>query len=286
MTLTEQSARQQSEPSIEQLQERARTLRKHIIDMTTEAASGHPSSSFSCVEIITALFFGGILRYRPDQPEWADRDRFILSKGHACPAQYAAMAEAGYFPEEELLSLRKLGSRLEGHPNVRRLPGIEASTGSLGQGLSIGVGMALAAKLDRKDYRMWVVLGDGEIDEGQVWEAALSASKYGTGNLIAIVDANTAQQTGYTAEVLPTEPKAAKWEAFGWEVAEVDGHSFDELLPALRRAGEAGNSRPQAIIARTLKGKGVSFVEKDYGYHGKPLSADERIRALKELGWN
>lgn len=272
--------------TVEKLTETARLLRKHIIDMTTEAGSGHPSSSFSCTEILTALYFGGIMRYDPKNPSWAGRDRFILSKGHGVPAQYAAMAEAGFFPAEELLSLRKLGSPLEGHPNVLRLPGLEASTGSLGQGLSIGVGMALAARLDRADWRVWVVLGDGEIDEGQVWEAALSAAKYGTDNLIAIVDANTAQQTGYTRDVMPTEPKAAKWEAFGWDTREIDGHDYDELLPALRWAGESGGGKPKCIVARTLKGKGVGFVERDYGYHGKPLTQEERLRALEELGWS
>jgi transketolase len=272
--------------SIDELRETARRLRKHILEMTTEAGSGHPSSSFSCTEIVAALYFGGLMRYDPDNPGWPERDRFIMSKGHAVPAQYAAMAVAGFFPVEELLTLRKLGSPLEGHPNARRLPGIEASTGSLGQGLSIGLGMALAAKLDRQAWRAWVVLGDGEINEGQVWEAALAAAKYGTDNLIAIVDANTAQQTGYTKNVLPTEPKAEKWAAFGWEVQDVDGHDYDALLPALEKAGRGGSGRPQAVVARTLKGKGVGFVEQDYGYHGKPLTREEMRRALEELGWS
>jgi transketolase len=271
--------------SIEQMTETARLLRRYILEMTTEAGSGHPSSSFSCTEIVTALYFGGVMRHDPKNPGWAERDRFILSKGHAVPAQYAAMAAAGYFPAEELMTLRKLGSPLEGHPNVRRLPGIEASTGSLGQGLSIGLGMALAARLDSASWKVWVVVGDGEIDEGQVWEAALAAAKYGTDNLVVIVDANTAQQTGYTKDILPTEPKPEKWRAFGWDVQEVDGHNYAALLPALHKAGLGGSGKPQAIIARTLKGKGVSFVEKDYGYHGKPLSQDEKKRALEELGW-
>lgn len=271
--------------TVDQLKETARLLRKHILEMTAAAGSGHPSSSFSCTEILTALYFGGAMRYDPQRPHWADRDRFILSKGHAVPAQYAAMAVAGYFPAADLLTLRKLGSPLEGHPNVRLLPGIEASTGSLGQGLSIGLGMALAAKLDGASWRTWVVLGDGEIDEGQVWEAALGAAKYRADNLIAIVDANTAQQTGYTKDILPTEPKAEKWAAFGWEVQEIDGHDFNAVLPALERAGSGGSGKPQAIVARTLKGKGVSFVEADYGYHGKPLNQDEMKRAMVELGW-
>jgi transketolase len=272
--------------SVDQLKETARLLRKDIAVMTTEAGSGHPSSSFSCTEIVTALYFGGIMRHDPKNPHSPERDRFIMSKGHAVPAQYAAMAEAGYFPVEQLMTLRKLGSPLEGHPNVRRLPGIEASTGSLGQGLSIGLGMSLAAKLDGAGWRVWVVLGDGELDEGQVWEAAMAAAKYRADNLIAIVDANTAQQTGYTLDILPTEPNVDKWAAFGWEVQEVDGHDFNSLLPALTKAGEGGSGKPQAIVARTLKGKGVSFVEKDYGYHGKPLSRDELKRALEELGWS
>ena len=273
------------EVSVEQLKEKARLLRKDIIEMTTEAGSGHPSSSFSCTEIVTALYFGGILRHDPKNPTWPDRDRFIMSKGHAVPALYAAMAENGYFPVEELKTLRKIGSALEGHPNVRRLPGIEASTGSLGQGLSLGLGMALALRMDKSVARTWVVLGDGEIDEGQIWEAAMAAAKYKTGNLIAIVDANTAQQTGYTRDVMPTESKVEKWQAFGWHVQEVDGHDFDELLPALHKAGGGDSGVPQCIVARTLKGKGVSFVEKDYGYHGKPLTKEEAGRALEELGW-
>lgn len=273
------------EVSVEQLKEKARLLRKHIIEMTTEAGSGHPSSSFSCTEIVTALYFGGILRHDPKNPTWPDRDRFIMSKGHAVPALYAAMAENGYFPVDQLKTLRKIGSPLEGHPNVRRLPGIEASTGSLGQGLSIGLGMALALRMDKSVARTWVVLGDGEIDEGQIWEAAMAAAKYKTGNLIAIVDANTAQQTGYTRDVMPTESKVEKWQSFGWHVQEVDGHDFDELLPALHKAGGGDSGVPQCIVARTLKGKGVSFVEKDYGYHGKPLTKEEAARALEELGW-
>ena len=272
--------------STQSLAEAARLLRKYVIEMTTAAGSGHPSSAFSCTELVTALYFGGILRYDPHQPHWPDRDRFVLSKGHAVPIQYAAMAHAGFFPVKELNTLRKLGSPLEGHPNVRKLPGIEASTGSLGQGLSIGLGMALAARLDRASWRTWVILGDGEIDEGQVWEAAMAAAKFGTDNLVAIVDANTAQQTGYTKDVMPTEPKPDKWSAFGWEVQEIDGHDFEQVLPALRKAGQGGSGRPQAIIARTLKGKGVSFVEKDYHYHGKALTPDEARRALEELGWS
>ncbi len=271
---------------IPQLQETARLLRKYIVEMTTAAGSGHPSSSFSCTEIVAALYFGGILRHDPASPRDPERDRFIMSKGHAVPALYAAMAVAGYFPAEDLLTLRRLGSSLEGHPNARRMAGMEASTGSLGQGLSIGLGMALAGKLDGSRWKVYVLLGDGEIDEGQIWEASLAAAKFGVDNLVAIIDANTAQQTGYTRDVMPTEPKAAKWEAFGWEVQEVDGHDYATLLPALQQAKSARTGKPQAIVARTLKGKGVSFVERDYGYHGKPLTQDEMRRALEELGWS
>jgi transketolase len=270
---------------IEELRERARRMRRDIIEMTTAAGSGHPSSSFSCTEILAALFFGGILRHDPQHPDWPDRDRFILSKGHAVPALYAALAQDGYFPPEELKFLRQLGSRLEGHPNVRKLPAVEASTGSLGQGLSIGLGIALAGRLDRQDHFTWVLLGDGELDEGQVWEAAMAGAKYQVSRLVAIVDANGYQQTGSTRDVMPTEPKAARWEAFGWSVEEVDGHDFAALLPALERARNP-EGPPKAVIARTKKGHGVSFVEADYSYHGKALTADEAQRALEELGWS
>jgi transketolase len=259
-------------------------MRRRIIEMTTAAGSGHPSSSFSCTEIIAALFFGGVLRYDPKRPDWPDRDRFILSKGHGVPALYAAMAEAGYFPVEELQTLRQLGSRLEGHPNMRALPGLEASTGSLGQGLSIGAGIALAGKLDQKEYHTFVVLGDGECDEGQVWEAAMAAHHYRLGNLTAIVDHNGYQQTGAVATVMDPRPLADKFRAFGWNAREIDGHNYDEVLPALREVRQP-SALPTAIIARTKKGKGVSFVEADFGYHGKALTADEARRALEELGW-
>jgi transketolase len=270
--------------SVDELKEIARLMRRQIIEMTTAAGSGHPSSSFSCTEIIAALYFGGVLRYDPRRPDWPDRDRFILSKGHGVPALYAAMAQAGYFPEAELLTLRQLGSRPEGHPNMRKLPGLEASTGSLGQGLSIGCGMALAGKLDGRDYHTFVVLGDGECDEGQVWEAAMSAHHYHLDNVTAIVDNNGYQQTGAITTVMDPRPLSDKWKAFGWSTREIDGHDFDEVLPALKEA-RAARGGPTAIIAHTKKGKGVSFVEADFGYHGKALTADEAKRALEELGW-
>jgi len=272
-----------SATSLDALHDEARRLRCLIVDMTTAAGSGHPSSSFSCVELLTALFFGGILRHDPKNPHWPERDRFIMSKGHAVPALYAALAERGYFPEAELQTLRRMDSRLEGHPNVRRMPAVEASTGSLGQGLSIGLGMALAGRLDRLDYRVWVMLGDGELDEGQVWEAAMTAAKYRVENLVAIVDANGYQQTGATRDIMPSEPKVGKWQAFGWQTEEIDGHDFNQVLPALRKARE-NQGGPTAIIARTHRGHGVSFVEADYHYHGKALTPDEARRAREELG--
>src|SRR5262249_31094570 len=219
-------------------------------------------------------------------PHWPDRDRFIMSKGHAVPALYAVLAEQGYFPEAELQTLRQLDSRLEGHPNVRRLPAVEASHGAAGPGGSVGPGAVPggpARPLDRRDYRVWVMLGDGELDEGQVWEAAMAAAKFRTDKLVAIVDSNGYQQTGATSDIMPTEPKVGKWQAMGWATAEIDGHDFNQVLPALRRANEHRGG-PPAILARTHKGHGVSFVEADYHYHGKALTPDEARRAREELG--
>jgi transketolase len=270
--------------SSDELRERARLTRRLIIEMTTAAGSGHPSSAMSATELVVALYFGGILRHDPANPHWPDRDRFVLSKGHGVPVLYAVLAERGYFPQEKLQTLRQLGSPLEGHPNMRRLPGIEASTGSLGQGLSIGCGMALAAKIDGKDYRTFVMLGDGECDEGQVWEAAMAAAHHHLHQLIAIVDHNGYQQTGAVDRIMNVEPLAAKWEAFGWKAREIDGHDFEQVLDALRWARDGGGA-PHAIVARTKKGKGVSFVEADYSFHGKALTPEEAKRALEELGW-
>lgn len=273
-----------SSPSLADLQARARTIRRDIITSTTAAGSGHPTSSLSGVEIAVALYFGGVLRHDPRNPGWAERDRFILSKGHAAPLLYAVLAEAGYFSKELLPTLRKLGSPLEGHPNMRRLAGVEASTGSLGQGLSLGVGHALAVRLDGFDSRVYVMLGDGEIDEGQVWEAAMSAQKYKLDNLVAIVDQNGYQQTGPTAEVLDLRPLAPRWEAFGWFAQEVDGHNLEAVLSAFEKARQT-KGRPSAIIARTVKGYPLqSLLAGDPNHHGKPLSADEAKKALEFLG--
>jgi transketolase len=264
------------------LEEKARWIRIRILKMLARAGSGHTGGSLSAVEIITALYFYK-MRIRPQEPLWEGRDRFVLSKGHACPALYAAMALAGYFPEEELMTLRQLDSRLQGHPDMRTLPGVDFSTGSLGQGLSVANGMALAARLDDKDLRVYVLLGDGEIQEGQVWEAAMAASHYRIDNLCAILDFNQLQIDGRVSEVMSILPVGEKWRSFGWEVMEVDGHDFSQLLPALDRAEEV-KGRPSLIIAHTVKGKGVSFMENQARYHGIAPTEEELKRALQELG--
>ena len=249
--------------------------------MLHEAASGHPGGSLSAVEIVTALYFGGVLRHDPDRPEWPERDRFVLSKGHGVPVQYAALALAGYFPLEELRTLRRIDSRLQGHPVLGTAPGIEASTGSLGQGLSIGLGMALASRLDDSGYRVFVLLGDGECQEGQVWEAAMAAGHHRPDNLIAIIDYNKFQLDGAVEDIIGLEPLAAKWESMGWKTREIDGHDMQQVLDALDWSMQAGE--PACIIAHTVKGKGVSFMEGENAYHGVAPSDEELTRALSEL---
>lgn len=262
----------------------ARRLRHDIVTSTTAAGSGHPSSSLSMVELLTVLFFGGVLRYDPSDPDSPERDRFVLSKGHGAPGLYAVLAEAGYFPTEDLKTLRKLGSPLEGHPNMSRLPGVEASTGSLGQGLSIGIGHALAARLDGTDYRVYVMLGDGESEEGQVWEAFMYAGNRALDNLTAIIDHNGYQQTAAVEEVQALDPLTEKLSSFGWAAREIDGHSLDEVIEAFRWA-RATTGKPQAIVARTTKGKGVSLLESAPDkWHGKPVPPDEEHKALEEIG--
>jgi transketolase len=270
-----------AERDVVALRDRARILRRHIVEMLHEAASGHPGGSLSAVEIITALYFGGFLRHDPANPEWAERDRFVLSKGHGVPAQYAALAEAGYFPKEELKTLRRIDSRLQGHPVLGTAPGIEASTGSLGQGLSIGLGMALAARLDGRNFRVFVLLGDGECQEGQVWEAAMAAGHHRPENLTVIVDYNKFQLDGAIEDIIGLEPLAAKWEAMGWSTREIDGHAMSEVMEALDWASI--QREPSCIIAHTIKGKGVSFMEGENAYHGVAPSDDELTRALGEL---
>ncbi len=274
-----------SSKEIEALTTLTKKLSKQVIEMTTQAGSGHPSSALSMIEILVALYFGGVMDHRPDQPDWPERDRFILSKGHGVPALYAVLAEAGYFDPEKLMTLRQLGSPLEGHPNMRVLPGIEASTGSLGQGLSIGLGHALAARVDQRDYQVYVLIGDGEADQGQIWEAAMAAAKYHVGNLTAILDYNKFQQTGSVREVMPAlEPLVEKWMAFGWHVSEINGHHFEEIFTALK-TDQAGQDKPRLIIAHTLKGHGLSAFEANEvnRMHGKPLSASQKEAALQEI---
>jgi len=267
------------------LQETAWRLSRQIIEMTTRAASGHPSSSLSMIDILTALYFGGVMRYNPQEPHWSERDRFILSKGHGAPGLYAVLAEAGYFDPALLNTLRQIDSPVEGHPIMNRLPGIEASTGSLGQGLSIGLGHALAARIDKRDYRVYVIIGDGESDEGQIWEAAMAAAKYQVDNLTAILDFNGFQQTGSINKVMSSlEPVVDKWEAFGWHVSEIDGHDMEEVLNTLRTV-KTVTQQPQMIVAHTLKGRGLSPFEKNdvNRKHGEALKPEEAAIALAEL---
>lgn len=272
-----------AETPLAELRARARDIRKAIITSTTTAGSGHPTSSLSGVEILVSLYFGGFLRHDAKKPSDPKRDRFILSKGHAAPLLYAVLAEAGYFPKEMVPTLRKLGSPLEGHPNTRKLPGVEASTGSLGQGLSIGIGHALATRLDGHGSRVFVMMGDGEIDEGQVWEAAMAASKYNLDNLVAIVDQNGFQQTGPTAEVLDLRPVAPRWESFGWFAQEINGHDLNEVIGALKKAAQT-KGKPSVIVARTIKGYPIQdMLKSDPNHHGKPLTKEEADKALVEI---
>ena len=258
----------------------ASKIREWVIRMTYNASSGHPGGSLSAAEILSVLYFHE-MRVDPKNPEWEDRDRFVLSKGHASPAFYAALALRGFFPEDELLTFRKLGSRLQGHPSVG-LPGVEISTGSLGQGLSAGVGMAIAAKMDSKDYRVYVLLGDGEIEEGNVWEAAMCASTHKLDNLIAIVDRNKIQLDDYTDTMEILDPLPEKWRAFGWCAQVIDGHDVEEIIKAIEDAKKC--DKPSVIIANTVKGKGVSYMENTAKYHGKPpQNEDEFNLAISEI---
>ncbi len=271
----------QEKLSVSELQGKARCLRCHIIGMTGTAGSGHPGGSLSAADIVAALYFR-VMHHDPSNPCWEDRDRFVLSKGHAAPLLYAVLAESGYFPFELLYRLRKLDSPLQGHPHMAELPGVEASTGSLGQGLSIANGMALAGRLDGKTYRVYVLLGDGEIDEGQVWEAAMATAHYELDNVTAILDRNRQQIDGWTQDVMTLEPVADKWLAFGWHVLEIDGHDMEAILQAL--AGAQGiKGQPTMIIAHTIKGKGVSFMESNLHFHGNAPDRDEMEQGLGEI---
>jgi len=268
--------------TIPELEENARCLRRHIIRMTAQAGSGHPGGSLSAADLVSALYFHE-LNLDPQRPDWPDRDRFVLSKGHAAPVLYAALAERGFFPVSELDSLRRLSSRLQGHPDMRKLPGVEISSGSLGQGLSVANGMALAGRLDQRPYRVYVMLGDGENEEGQIWEAAMLAAHYRLDNLLAIVDCNGLQIDGPITEVLSPEPLDAKWRAFGWAVEQVDGHDMEQILAAFARARRR-LGQPTVVLARTVKGKGCSFMEHAVGWHGTAPNAAQAEQALAELG--
>lgn len=258
----------------------ANSLRQHIIKMLTEARSGHPGGPLGLADIFAVLYFH-TLRYDPKNPDWEDRDRLILSNGHVCPVLYATLAEAGFFPLSELNTLRKLGSRLQGHPHRGTLPGVETSSGPLGQGLSQAVGMAIVGQREKKPWRVYAVLSDGEHNEGQTWEAILLATKHSIGNLTVIVDRNFIQIDGKTEEILPLEPFADKYRAFGWHVIEVDGHDISELKRALDAS--VNIAKPTVIIARTVPGKGVSFMEHLYQWHGKPPNKEQEKQALSEL---
>jgi transketolase len=271
-----------SHNELPKLKEIARELRLDILDATTAAASGHPSSSWSATEIVTALFFGGILRYRSDESWWPERDRFIMSKGHAAPLLYAVLAHAGYFPHEEIMRLRQIDSPVQGHPIQGMMPGVEATTGSLGQGLSLGLGHILGGRINRLNYRVYVLLGDGECEAGQVWEAAMAAAHFNADNLIAILDYNKYQETGPISREMGLEPLADKWRAFGWRVLEVDGHDLAALLDGLK-AAQATRGQPCLLIANTVKGKGVSFVEADFTFHGRALKKAQAEQAREEI---
>ncbi len=265
---------------IRELTERARCMRRHIIRMTSAAGSGHPGPSFSPVEILAALYFSE-MRIDPSQPDWPERDRFVLSKGHAAPVLYAALHEAGFYSEEVMLSLRKIGSLLQGHPHVKT-PGVDATTGSLGLGLSQAVGMALGAQIQHSNIRVYAVIGDGECDEGQIWEAALAAAHFKLGNLTVFIDHNGYQFDGRVSDVMGLAPLAKKWKAFGWRVEEIVGHNFQDILEFLKRSRNS-NDQPSLAVAKTVKGYGVSFMAGSQEYHARSLTEEESERALVEL---
>ncbi len=269
-----------TDAQIKELEEKAKQIRRLIIQMLAKAGSGHPGGSLSSADLIAALYFK-VLRHDPKNPNWPQRDRFQMSKGHCCPLWYAVLAESGYFPMNNLWTLRQMGSMLQGHPD-RRTPGVEVASGSLGQGLSVALGMSLAAKMDKKDYRVYVLLGDGEIQEGNIWEAAMAASHYKCDNLCAILDYNGFQIDGKTKDIMNLEPMVAKWQAFGWHAIEIDGHNMPQILSAYDEA-KTVKAKPSIIIAHTIKGKGVSFMENVVDFHGRAPTKEEAEKALKEL---
>ena len=268
------------ENQIKYLEDKAKQIRRLIIKMLAEAGSGHPGGSLSSADIITCLYFK-VMRCNPQEPDWPDRDRFHLSKGHCCPALYAALAESGYFPIEHLWTLRKFGSTLQGHPD-RRARGVEVASGSLGQGLSVSLGMSLAGRIDKKSYRVYCLMGDGEIQEGNIWEAAMACAHYKCDSLCAILDYNGFQIDGCIKEIMNLEPLVDKWRSFGWHTVEIDGHNIKEILAALEEA-KTIKGKPAIIIAHTIKGKGVSFMENVLDFHGRAPTKEEAEKALKEL---
>lgn len=275
------------EESVDKIEARANNMRKNIIKMLKEAGSGHPGGSLSAADIVASLYFGGVMNYSEADPQHPERDYFILSKGHAAPVLYAALAELGYVPEDELLTLRKLHSRLQGHPDSKKLPGVEVSTGSLGQGLSIAAGVALGVRIDQQHdggpkRRVFTLLGDGEIEEGQVWEAAMFAAHYHLDNLVAIVDNNNLQIDGDVRDVAGLDNISSKFKSFGWQTIEVDGHDVGAVVTALKTATLLDGS-PVCIVAHTVKGKGVSFMENQAGWHGKAPNEEQAKEALAEL---
>lgn len=268
--------------SISKLKQIAIELRKSAITMIYEAQSGHPGGSLSAADIITALYFKE-MNIDPANPKWEDRDRFVLSKGHVCPILYAALGKLGYFPKEYLHKLRQEGSILQGHPDMKKCPGIDISTGSLGQGLSCAVGMAIAGKRDNKDYRVFAMVGDGECDEGQIWEAVMAGYKYKLDNLIVFVDNNKLQLDGTCDEIMPNIDLGKRFEAFGYEVFYIDGHNMEEIVATLDKIRASNNNLPKAIIADTIKGRGVSFMENQLGWHGVAPNDEEYKQAMEEL---
>lgn len=270
-----------TEKDVERLEEQAVQLRRDIVEMIHAAKAGHPGGSLSAVDMITALYFH-VMRIDPQNPRWEDRDRFVLSKGHACPAVYAALARRGFFDPKHLTTLRQYHSILQGHPDMNKTPGIDISSGSLGNGLAIGVGMAMSGRLHHQDYMTYVMLGDGEVQEGMVWEAAMAAHHHDLGNLVAIVDCNGVQINGWVNEIMTVEPLADKWRAFGWNVVEVNGHNMKDLLTVLHTAKTMRH--PTVILMRTVKGRGVSFMEDDCKWHGNSPSDEELVQAILEIG--
>jgi len=266
--------------TIDELETKAHLIRCHIIRMLTKAGSGHTGGSLSMAEILAALYFK-ILNHRPSDPAWPDRDRFVLSKGHGVPALYATLAEAGYFPVEELMSLRQVNSRLQGHPSSINTPGLETSSGPLGLGISVACGIALAAKRDHKAFHTYCIIGDGECDEGQVWEAAMAANKYTLNNLTVICDRNRFQLDGAVDHIMPLEPFADKWRSFGWTVCEIDGHNMGQVVAVLEDV--KNQSRQTLVLAHTIKGKGVDFMENNNDFHGRAPTTEESEKALKIL---